>query len=120
MAERFDLTRRTVLHTLGIWMFIGFAGCATDSETRDLSGHVPKTYRTATDLDGTKRDPNSLTSKGDVNYRSDGSGTSKCSNCRYFIPDKNGDGHGACSLVEGEIEPAAWCSLYVQYQNGNE
>lgn len=63
-----------------------------------------------------KRDPDNLMSKEDVNYRSEGSSQSNCANCRYYIPDKNGDDLGACSLVEGDIEPKAWCSRYAPHQ----
>ena len=39
----------------------------------------------------------------------------RSTDCRYDIPDRNGDGLGACAVVEGKIEPEAWCSSFVQY-----
>lgn len=118
MSERYDLSRRAVLHLLGAGALTGLAGCASNSQNDKLSGPVPNAYRTATSLGGMKRDPDSLRSKDGANYQSNGPEQSKCANCRYYIPDKNGDGLGACSMVEGYIEPKAWCSLYAPYQKG--
>lgn len=116
MSERDCLSRRTVLHLLGAGTLAGLAGCASDSQNNEQSGPVPKVYRTATSLGGMKRDPDSLRPKGSVNYQSDSPNQSKCADCRYYIPDKNGNGIGACSMVKGDIKPKAWCSLYAPYQ----
>jgi hypothetical protein len=117
MSNRHRLSRRAVVGLLGTATLTGLTGCASNSQNNELSGPVPKAYRTATSLGGVKRSSGSLTSKAGANYQSDGPSKSKCANCRYYIPDKNGDGLGACSLVEGYIEPKAWCSLYARYQD---
>lgn len=118
MSERHRPSRRVVLHLLGAATLTGLAGCAGNSQNSELSGPVPKAYRTATSLGGMKREPDSLTSKENANYQSNSSGQSNCENCRYYIPEKNGDNLGACSLVEGDIEPKAWCSRYAPYKEG--
>lgn len=89
----------------------------TTTSTADLSGPVPTAYRTATSQGGTERNPDSLQSKGAVEYQSQPKDGQRCSGCLFYIPDKNGDGLGACSVVAGYIEPAAWCASYSPYQN---
>lgn len=83
---------------------------------QDLSGPVPEQYRTAESLSGTPRNPDSLQSKSASQYQSEPQGDQDCSNCTQYIPDKDGDGLGACALVEGKIEPAGWCALYSRYE----
>ena len=75
-------------------------------------GPVPEEYETAEDVSGQQRDPDSLLEYDDVNYQSQPVGDQRCDGCRYWIPDKNGDELGACSLVAGEIEANGWCSRY--------
>lgn len=116
MSERDNLSRRAVTHILGAALLTGFAGCTGDSQNNELSGPVPKAYRTATTQSGERRNPDSLTSKEGARYQSESSGESNCANCKYYISDKNGDNLGACSLVRGYIEPNAWCNIYAEYQ----
>jgi hypothetical protein len=35
-----------------------------------------------------------------------------CGNCAEYLPDRNGDGFGACTKVEGYVDPADWCVLW--------
>ncbi|MFB6092631.1 MAG: high-potential iron-sulfur protein [Haloquadratum sp.] len=84
------------------------------------SGPVPEAYRTAISLGGEKRKPDSLSPKEDVKFSEYGEATeiashkpgTACGNCSEFIPDKNGDGFGACAKVEGYIGLHDWCVLY--------
>lgn len=76
---------------------------------------VPDEYVTATAQDGTERSPDSVATKEAVQYQSTPKDGQQCTDCRFYIPDKNGDGLGACAVVEGTIEPEAWCSSFVQY-----
>jgi len=76
-------------------------------------GPVPEIYETATALDGTVREPESVSSKRAVNYHSVPEDGRQCAGCRYYIPDKDGDGLGACAVVAGRIEPDGWCASYV-------
>ncbi|MFD2375742.1 high-potential iron-sulfur protein [Haloarchaeobius iranensis] len=94
---------------------VGLAGCASeDSKYENLQGPVPDTYLTASSQGGTGRSPDNLRSKSSVSYH-DAQGAATCENCIHYIPDKNDDGLGACSLVEGYIEPKAWCTIYAKH-----
>jgi hypothetical protein len=80
--------------------------------TEDL-GPVPEEYENATDVSGMERtDTEDLLPYDAVSYQSSPNGDQQCNGCRYWIPDKNGDGLGACSIVANEIEPNGWCSRY--------
>lgn len=94
------------------------AGETAAGGTPALSGPVPDVYRTATSLGGTERNPDSLQPKNAVQYQSQPKNGQQCSGCMFYIPDKNGDGLGACSIVQGYIEPKGWCVSYSPYQNG--
>ncbi|MDY6775071.1 MAG: high-potential iron-sulfur protein [Halobacteria archaeon] len=80
------------------------------------TGPVPKSERTATSQGGTKRNPKVLQAKSAVGYQSHPSSGQQCNGCVQYIPDKNGDGYGACALVQGYINPTGYCSLYAAYQ----
>ena len=92
-------------------------GQAATTKATDLSGPVPNAYRTATSLGGSKRNPDSLQSKSAVQYQSQPNDDQQCSACMFYIPDKNNDGLGACSIVEGFIQPEGWCISFSP-QNG--
>lgn len=91
---------------------------ATKNGTPALSGPIPDVYRTATSQDGSKRSSDALQSKSAVQYQTQPKNGQQCSGCMFYIPDKNGDGLGACSVVEGYIQSTAWCASYSSYQNG--
>lgn len=44
-----------------------------------------------------------------VQYQIQPKGDQKCSNCMHFIAESN-----TCKLVEGQISPEAWCSLWAK------
>jgi hypothetical protein len=79
-------------------------------------GPVPDEYATATAQDGTERSPDSVAEKSAVMYQSEPKDGQQCTDCAFYIPDENDDGLGACAVVEGKIEPEAWCSSFVQYE----
>jgi len=126
------IDRRRVLALLGTGVATGLAGCSGDGDSGDDGGGgdsggdetttaggddgVPSEYETATSLDGTERDPGALSAQADVNYQSEPSDGQQCSGCRYYIEDMNGDGLGACAIVEGTIEPEGWCVSYAAYE----
>lgn len=84
------------------------------------NGPVPASYRTATSLGGEQRDPGSLLAKADVGFAEYDEATENpahqpgtcCANCAEYIPDKNGDGFGACAEVAGYVDGADWCTVY--------
>jgi hypothetical protein len=77
---------------------------------------VPAEYETATAIGGTERNPDAVASKSAVQYQSDPKDGQQCSNCTYYIEDKNDDGLGACAIVEGKVEPSGWCASYAEYE----
>jgi len=77
---------------------------------------VPDEYRTATAQAGAQRDPDALSTKSALNYQDSPKNDQRCDGCQFYILDKNDDGMGACTLVEGNIDPAGWCSSYTTYQ----
>jgi hypothetical protein len=109
----------------------GLAGCgdndsaapATEPPTETVAATeaeaapgVPDSYATATAIGGSERDPDSLSSQEVVQYQPEPNEGEQCSNCQYYIPDKNSDGVGACSIVEGTIDPEAWCVSFVAHE----
>jgi nitrous oxide reductase accessory protein NosL len=127
-TQRFD--RRTLLAALGTGSALALAGCSGDGEDEQdgddsrgttptgtpTEAGVPAEYRTATALNGQRRDPTSLSSKAAVNYQSTPSNGQQCSGCRFYIEDRNGDGQGACAVVAGTIDPSAYCASYAPLQ----
>jgi len=122
-------SRRRFIHLGGVTLLAGLAGCGGgggDAEgTDDADGEggttatgtpVPDQYATATALGGSQRDPDGLSSKSAVNYQSEPNEGQQCSGCQFYIPDKNGDGLGACSIVAGVIDPQGWCTSYVAHE----
>ncbi|WP_410766337.1 high-potential iron-sulfur protein [Haloferax sp. DFSO60] len=83
-------------------------------------GPVPEEYQTATSQAGEARVVEELVPKEDVQFQeaSDAAEAglsvegSSCENCAEFIPDKNGDGFGACAKVEGYIAADDWCVIW--------
>ncbi|WP_311172189.1 high-potential iron-sulfur protein [Halobellus ordinarius] len=92
------------------------------SEDELATAEVPGEYRTATSQGDEERDPDDLRSQEDVNLTESaeaiGEETAQpgqsCGNCADFIPDKNGDGWGACAEVEGHIASEDWCVVWEQ------
>lgn len=138
MVRRRVDTRRRFLRVTGTAAVASLAGCGGGNRNRSGDGGgeggggsggqqgtqqqagrglgpVPDEYATAAAQGGTTRDPDSVARKQAVDYQSTPRDGQQCSNCRFYIPDKNGDGLGACAVVEGMIEPKGWCSSFVEY-----
>ncbi|WP_416840056.1 hypothetical protein [Haloferax sp. DFSO52] len=90
------------------------------SEEEFVFGPVPEVYQMALSQANEQRDPELLVSKESVQFQEAEDafdaglaveGTN-CGNCAEYIPDKNGDGFGACAKVEGYIDPEDWCILW--------
>ncbi|MEA5388069.1 high-potential iron-sulfur protein [Haloarculaceae archaeon H-GB11] len=81
---------------------------------------VPDPYRTAASQAGEERDPDSLQTQEAVQLEEAVEAAKAgranpgqaCGNCAEYIPDKNGDGWGACAKVEGYIAVEDWCVIY--------
>jgi len=112
-----------MLALLGSSSAASIAGCGGDGDgtpTGTASDGVPAEYRTAAGLDGGQRDPTALSTQSAVSYQSEPQDRKQCSGCSYYIPDKNGDGVGACTIVEGTIDPSGYCTSYVAYEEGSD
>lgn len=109
--------RRTMLALLGTSSAVALAGCGGgddgDGTPTASTDDVPDVYATATAQNDQQRDPSALSSKSAVDYQDQPNEGQQCSGCQFYIPDKNGDGRGACAIVEGNIAPDAWCVSYV-------
>jgi hypothetical protein len=122
-------SRRRFLAATGSATVVGLSGClGGDGEgeaeeelpegvsTEEFQrGPVPEAYRSARSQGGESRDPNQLVAKSAVTFGEAsevGPGGETCENCHEFIPDKNGDGYGACTRVEGYIGAEDWCDLW--------
>lgn len=110
-----------MLQLTGASATVLLAGCGGDGGDGDDGGDggddtVPEEYRTATSLSGTQRDPDALSTKSALDYQETPNDGEQCSSCQYYIEDKNDDGMGACTLVEGNIDPEGWCSSFTVYQ----
>lgn len=90
------------------------------SEDEFEFGPVPDAYLSAVSLGNETRNPDELLAKADVGFAEyDDAAENQahqpgacCANCADYIPDKNGDGFGACAEVEGYIGGEDWCTVY--------
>lgn len=112
-----DRGRRRVLAALGTGIATGLAGCTggTDENDEDTPEPVPGPYETATSIAGVERDPGRVAAKETVAYQPGPSGGRRCAGCQFYVPDRNGDGLGACAVVEGTIDPDGWCTSYAAH-----
>lgn len=77
---------------------------------------VAEAERTATSQGGQQRDPSGLVSPESLNYQDQPKNGQQCSGCQFYVPDANGDGMGACTVVSGPVSPEGWCSSWTAYQ----
>lgn len=90
------------------------------SEADLATAEVPSEYRTAMSQAGEERTPDDLLPQADVAFgesveriaEETAQPGQSCGTCAEFIPDKNGDGWGACAAVEGYIAVEDWCSAW--------
>lgn len=122
--------RRAYLRYAGAAAMAALSGCSGgggDDEPEPNHevphpGTVPDAEATATALEGATRDPATVQPKDaeTVNFQHVPNDDQHCGNCEEFVPDRTGDGFGACLLVDGTIHPCDWCSLYVGPFEGDE
>lgn len=125
MSQPTDDDRRQFLRFVGAATTVALAGCAGseqsptagDGQSPTAGGdQVPEEYRTATSIGGQERDPGALSTKEAVQYQEEPNDGDQCSGCTFYITDMNGDGMGACAIVEGLIAPDAWCASYSPHE----
>lgn len=122
-------SRRQFLRVAGAAaLTTSLAGCGGSGDSTDESGDgeesdtaasdtdaVPESERTAEALGGIQRDPDALQDPDALNYQPDPNNGQRCDGCQYYVPDQNGDGMGACTLISGQVDPAGWCISYAAY-----
>lgn len=110
-------TRRSVLRGAlaagcSLWLPVVLSGC--DSKKDEL----PKTTTAPVSPPPPAPAPTAATApataaplkvpKTNVQYQAEPKGEQKCSTCLHFIAESN-----TCKLVEGDISPNGWCSVWV-------
>ncbi len=53
--------------------------------------------------------PGGKMSQAEARYQGQPKGDQSCAQCTNFIPDSN-----TCQLVEGQVSPQGWCSLWAK------
>jgi len=83
-------------------------------------GGVPDAYVTATAQGGQQRNPDNLVAPSALAYQEEPKDGQQCSGCQFYIPDQNGDGMGACTLITGTVDPQGWCNSYSPYETASQ
>ena len=112
-------SRRVVLRgalAVGCGLLLPAALFGCDSKKAENStGAAPDTGSAAPDssptpgADATAPAETGKMSQASVQYQSQPKGEQKCDGCLHFIAESN-----TCKLVEGQISPDGWCSLWAQ------
>jgi|GEM_PF-547130 len=112
MIKEEILSRRTLLRGAlvvgcGLWMPIIFSGCDAkkgSNSSNPAASNSPSTVSNSAAPAATGKAPQTS-----VQYQSQPKGEQKCSECMHFIAESS-----SCKLVEGEINPDGWCSLWTK------
>lgn len=82
---------------------------------------VPEAEATAAALGGSQRAKGGKSPKDgpSVQYQHKPNGSQNCGSCSLYVPDKDGDGFGACTMVEGKIHPCDFCILFSKHSGDN-
>jgi High potential iron-sulfur protein len=94
-----------------------FAGCGkkegppSPEPSPETGGGGPSPVPPETGPSGAspKADGSGRVSKEQAKYQEQPNGDHKCSNCQQFVAESS-----ACKVVEGEISPKGWCTLWVK------
>jgi len=112
-------SRRVVLRgalAVGCGLLLPAALLGCDSKKGESStGAAPDTGSAAPDsspspsTDAAAPAETEKMSQASVQYQAQPKGGQKCDGCQHFIAGSN-----SCKLVEGQISPNGWCSLWAQ------
>lgn len=125
-SDRRFTNRRSYLKYAGAATITALAGCSGggDGDGGDGANHevphpdddtVPDAEVNAETLSGQTRPDSPNQAKGDIEYSHSPNGDQYCGNCKWYVPDADGDGFGACSVVKGKIHACDYCNLYSTY-----
>ena len=112
MIKEEILPRRVVLRGAlavgcGLWLPIVFSGCDSNkgaNSTSSAPASSPATSTSSAAAAATSKVP-----QASVQYQTQPKGELKCSGCMNFIAESN-----TCKLVDGQISPNGWCSLWTK------
>lgn len=110
--ENEDLSRRNVLRSAlaigcGLWLPIVISGCdskKTATPSSEAPGSAPPNTTGSAGMGAPAKVP-----QANVQYQVQPQGDQKCSACVNFIAESN-----TCTLVDGQISPEGWCSLWTR------
>lgn len=95
-------SRRVVLHralAVGCGLLVPAALFGCGKKEADSAGAAPESASPVT----------AKVSQASVHYQAQPKGDQQCSKCVHFIAELN-----ACKLVEGQISPTGWCTLWTK------
>ena len=106
MMEAHDAQRRTLLRgALAAGVSLMFFGCKAKQKERAAGiqpNPSPSGGAPAESGQGVKM------SQANAKYQAKPKGDPKCGNCANFIAETN-----SCKIVEGQVSPEGWCTLWV-------
>jgi hypothetical protein len=107
------LPRRIVLQgglALGCGLLVPtvLSGCDSRQGKSPGSDTQPASPGTSTDYSSAPAATGKV-SQASVQYQNQPKGDQSCSGCLHFIPESS-----TCKLVEGQINPNGWCTLWVK------
>ena len=88
-----------------LWLPIAFSGC--DAKKGEQSGSAAPASPPAASANPAAPPATAKVSQASVQYQTQPKGEQKCSVCMHFIAESN-----TCKLVDGQISPEGWCSLW--------
>lgn len=104
--------RRVVLRgalAVGCGLLLPAALFGCDSKKGENSTGAAPAGSPATSADSAAPAATGKVSQASVQYKTQPKGEQKCGNCVNFIAESN-----TCKLVEGQISPDGWCTLWAQ------
>ena len=94
----------------GLWVPMLLSGCDS-KKSADSTSSAPAGPSSAPAGGATPAAPPAATkvAQATVQYQPKPKGDQKCGGCMHFIAESN-----TCKLVDGQISPEGWCSLWVK------
>jgi hypothetical protein len=91
----------------GLCLPIALSGCDSKKDSSP-AGAAPGSSPAASTDSAAQAAPKKV-SQASVQYQTQPKGEQKCSNCMNFIAESN-----TCKLVDGQVSPEGWCSLWAK------
>ncbi|HRK77154.1 MAG TPA: hypothetical protein PLQ95_01320 [Thiobacillus sp.] len=104
--------RRAVLRgalAVGCSLLLPAALFGCDSKKGESASGAAPAGSPATGADAAAPAPAGKVTQASVQYQNQPKGEQKCAGCLNFIAESN-----TCKLVEGQISPDGWCTLWAQ------